>query len=530
VAFDAASPLSMIFNLGTLVISIFGMWWFYDHPRPWSWLCFIFLTLASFSLYELLAPSKTKHIVLELAGMKWTREDFCRGWLITGATGCGKTASIMMRILFGLCTYVPDWGGMALDDKGLFYRILVKMFRAFGREKHLRLIQVRPDDAPSDWKPSDTWNPLDDKTMPYSAHAKIICDVAASFSSNSHPFFSQMAQIAMEYAMRGLDVADHYVTLTQVYNVTTNDDDLKALLADLSKIEGTKAKEAAEVDEYFLTRFLTLPPDTLGGLRGEMVRYLKFFTDERLAEIFSPKRGTVSLEDMDKSQVLCISIPQKYATERHYINTLAKFYFYLHALRRFDLHDHEMAKRTLLVLVSDENQNIVTASEHGMSDYKIVDRIREAGATIVAATQSPTSYFPAFKAKDKAMTYMNNLRNRVICTAADKEGAEISANLLPPVHMWERTFSSGRGGSGSNRKRVWKPPFEWGQLIRLKKFECIVQHCERGIRHCVLAPINERGIVPDWYKGKVKQIEQDHTSLRAETVIIAPFQMPNDKN
>ena len=147
-----------------------------------------------------------------------------------------------------------------------------------------------------------------------------------------------------------------------------------------------------------------------------------------------------------------------------------------------------------------------------------MDRIREAGATIVAAKQSPTSYFPAFKAKDKAMTYMNNLRNRVICTAADKEGAEISANLLPPVHMWERTFSSGRGGSGSSRKRVWKPPFEWGQLIRLKKFECIVQHCERGIRHCVLAPINERGVVPDWYRGKVKQIEQDHSSLRAETV------------
>ncbi len=208
---------------------------------------------------------------------------------ITGATGSGKTASIIMRILFGLCTHVPDWGGMALDDKGLFYRILVKMFRFFGRENHLRLIQVRPDDAPADWKPSDTWNPLDDKTMPYSAHAKIICDVAASFSSNSHPFFSQMAQIAMEYAMRGLDVADHYVTLTQVYNVTTNDDDLKALLTDLSKIEGALAREAAEVDEYFTTRFLTLPPETLGGLRGEMVRYLKFFTDERLAEIFSPK-------------------------------------------------------------------------------------------------------------------------------------------------------------------------------------------------------------------------------------------------
>jgi hypothetical protein len=219
---------------------------------------------------------------------------------------------------------------------------------------------------------------------------------------------------------------------------------------------------------------------------------------------------------MDKSHVLCISIPQKYATERHYINTLAKFYFYLYALRRFDLPEQEIANRTLLVLVSDENQNIVTASEEGMSDYKIVDRIREAGATIVAATQSPTSYFPAFKAKDKAMTYMNNLRNRVICTAADKEGAEISANLLPPIHIWERTFNSGRGGSGSTRKRVWKPPFEWGQLIRLKKFECIVHHCEHGFKRIKLAPISERGVVPEWYNGKAQKVEKERTTLRAE--------------
>jgi hypothetical protein len=63
---------------------------------------------------------------------------------------------------------------------------------------------------------------------------------------------------------------------------------------------------------------------------------------------------------------------------------------------------------------------------------------------------------------------------------------------------------------------VWKPPFEWGQLIRLKKFECIVQHCERGIKRCILAPINERGVVPDWYKGNVKKIEEGYTSLRAE--------------
>ena len=34
-----------------------------------------------------------KSAVVELAGFRWTRADFCRGWLITGDTGSGKTRS-----------------------------------------------------------------------------------------------------------------------------------------------------------------------------------------------------------------------------------------------------------------------------------------------------------------------------------------------------------------------------------------------------------------------------------------------------
>jgi hypothetical protein len=33
-----------------------------------------------------------RRIVVRLAAFAWTREDFCRGWLITGDTGSGKTA------------------------------------------------------------------------------------------------------------------------------------------------------------------------------------------------------------------------------------------------------------------------------------------------------------------------------------------------------------------------------------------------------------------------------------------------------
>ncbi len=86
-ALVAVRPLSMFLNLGTLFVSVFAIWWFYDQPRPWAWVCFLFLVLGTHALYDLLVPRKSKTVVLELAGMKWTREDFCRGWLVTVATG-----------------------------------------------------------------------------------------------------------------------------------------------------------------------------------------------------------------------------------------------------------------------------------------------------------------------------------------------------------------------------------------------------------------------------------------------------------
>src|SRR5207244_5340316 len=78
-----------------------------------------------------------------------------------------------------------------------------------------------------------------------------------------------------------------------------------------------------------------------------------------------------------------------------YIDTLSLHdalpIYYSHALRRFDKSKSERAKHNLLILWADEAQRFMTASEDGTSDYNCVDVIREAGATIVAATQSTRS-------------------------------------------------------------------------------------------------------------------------------------------
>jgi hypothetical protein len=55
--------------------------------------------------------SSRKSAVVELAGFRWTRADFCRGWLITGDTGSGKTRSGITPLLFQVFKNEP--GGAA---------------------------------------------------------------------------------------------------------------------------------------------------------------------------------------------------------------------------------------------------------------------------------------------------------------------------------------------------------------------------------------------------------------------------------
>jgi hypothetical protein len=104
-------------------------------------------------------------IIVRLNGFAWSREDFCRGWLITGDTGSGKTRSGINQLPFQVFTNGPKWGGLCIDDKGVYWETLVEMAMHFHREKDLILVQIRPDDPPDDWKPAHTFNLISDSSI-----------------------------------------------------------------------------------------------------------------------------------------------------------------------------------------------------------------------------------------------------------------------------------------------------------------------------------------------------------------------------
>ena len=52
-----------------------------------------------FAAFALLVPEPKRRIVARLKGLRWKRSQFCRGWLITGDTGSGKTSSGINQLL-----------------------------------------------------------------------------------------------------------------------------------------------------------------------------------------------------------------------------------------------------------------------------------------------------------------------------------------------------------------------------------------------------------------------------------------------
>ena len=437
-------------------------------------------------------------VVLRMGGLTWRMDDFCRGWLITGQTGSGKTQAAINTMLWQVSTHCPTWGGVCVDDKGVYWETLRDMFRHLGRADDLILLQVRPDGALSDWKPAHTFNFLDNPHLPWSAKAKIVCDVAAALGQrNEQSFFRTQAQVQIEFAFRVLEAVQLPVTLDNAYEFLTSDNMLTQLMEMIAEHDSSRTKALLE---HYQDALKSQPPEQLGGVKTTVANYLKVFTDADITAVFCAPKSSFSFDAIDQGKVICVAIPQRYQVERRYINTLLKLTFYSHALRRFDRPEATRAGNNLLIFWADEAQKIVTASEDGMSDYNVVDVIRQANATVVASTQSYLSLIPPMQDETKAKVFIANMANRVTFSAADEDSAKIAADTLGKRKAKKRTT----GYSGGKRNVSWteedKYLVEPHELRRLRKFQAIVQHCESGFRRVKLPPLGTDGRVPAWYR------------------------------
>ncbi len=439
-----------------------------------------------------------KSAVVELAGFRWTRADFCRGWLITGDTGSGKTRSGITPLLFQVFKNEPGWGGLCIDDKGLYWETLQEMARHFGRENDLILLQVRPDGAAPTWQPQHTYNLTSDRSIPYNTFAKAVIDTASSLGqAGDKGFFKNQAQVHIARALEVLREIRADVTLENAYHLLIDERDLQEALEDLEASTASSAR--LELVSHFRNRFLNQPPEQIGGVKETIANYLQAFVTPNIAQVFCPAANTFDFAEIDRGKIICVAMPQKFQTERRYVNTFLKMLFYTHALRRFDKQKEERQRDNLIVLWADEAQRFVTASEEGMSDYNCVDVIREAQATVVAAAQSSSSFIPPL-GREKARVFTLNLRNRLIFKAADEEGALESADFLGKKSVIKKSWGYSGGKMSRNFSEQEEHKIKPHVLRNLPKHTCILVHSEGGHKRKLLPPLEPNGNVSPWFR------------------------------
>ncbi|MFZ0436062.1 MAG: type IV secretion system DNA-binding domain-containing protein [Chthoniobacterales bacterium] len=461
---------------------------------PYSWLVVAFS--AAFGAWSLFGESHAGNVVVRLGGLSWSMEDFVRGWLITGRTGSGKTQSGINTITYQIFQNVKNWGGVCLDQKGLYWEILVRMAARFGRSDDLILLQARPTGESVLWRPPHTINITGNPDVPSSTYAKVIVDTALSLTGGrgGNPFFPIRAQLAIQMAFDILRHLECFVTIPNIHSLLMNQTDADALMKRLDERDDERSEELlASLQGYF-----DQPPEQFGGVQGTLSTYLEFFLNREIAEVFCADEPTFSVSEIDLGKIVCLAMPQKFQSERLYINTILKLSYYFHALSRFDKTAEEREKNNLLILFADEGQEIITGAESAFADHRAAGVIREAKATIVLATQAYTSLLGSLD-KRYADVLMLNLSNELIFTVANHDSAVIAAKNIGEHEVTEKSWGWSAGKRSYNYQTRIKPWFDAFRLRKLPRFTAIVCHCEKPFRKRLLAPITPEGNYPEWF-------------------------------
>jgi type IV secretory pathway TraG/TraD family ATPase VirD4 len=332
--------------------------------------------------------------------------------------------------------------------------------------------------------------------VPASTYAKVIVDTAVSLTGGrgGNPFFPTKAQLAIQSAFEILRHIEAYVTIPNVHRLLLFQEDSQAAMEMLMNKGDQRSNELVTAFRGYLEQ----PPEQLGGVQGTLSTYLEFFLNPEISEVFCANEPTFSVSEIDYGKIVCLAMPQKFQSERLYINTILKLSYYFHALSRFDKSAEDRELDNLIILFADEGQEIITGAESAFADHRAAGVIREARATIVLATQAYTSIHGVLD-KRHADVLMLNLSNELIFTVANHDSAVIASKNIGEREVVEKSWGWAAGKRSYNYQKKIKPFFEPYRLRKLPKFHAIIRHCEKPFCRRLVPPINPDGTYPTWF-------------------------------
>jgi len=472
-------------------------------------------------------------VALAIEQLRWSRNDFCRGWYISGATGSGKTEALKL-LMHQLCRSESDWGGLFIDEKSFFADEVLPILETYSRSNDVRELRTRPEKAAPDWKPPFCFNILGDEQVRTSQYVEAILMVAEAVASGKEDkgFFKTQAGLHIGAAIdlfRGLREWQQQVgvpreawvapTLRGIYEILTNEEDFQRLVKDrvglfVEQVPSNEAERENDASgktvlipdfrgvaptlllqaiDHFGKRYWNVrAQEQMEGVKGTITNYLRWFTDDAIHQVFGAEAANFTMSCMDEGKMIFVSLPQRYAIERRYICALLKVLAYAHARSRTPTKKNY----NLMVIWQDEAQRFIMPIDGD------VDILRQFHVTTVISTQFRAQLEKALGGKENAQPIIGNLRNRIILQAADEECAEESAKYIGKGLRRKRSYTrqgdGQRSSSYSDEIAYFIEPY---QLRQLPKFVAVF--CHAAGRHRVLqfTPLDAQGRIPKWFRG-----------------------------
>lgn len=365
-------------------------------------------------------------------------DDACQNIVVFGGIGAGKTTRVINPILFQCLSY-SDVGGLIFDIKGDFGESVDSFAGWFNRPVYK--IGVGADCVGT--------NLLKGLT-PEQAAGFLQSTFYLTGGATNDSFWIQSATALIQNTLGLLEaLGDKYYNLEKCYQYIFFEDVRKAIdimLQDVKFEEGTlEARNLANYKGYYQNVFMQMDVKMRESIKGTLSTVLSPFQNPELIDAFSGTEDDFDLSRILAGDVVLVDLPlAKWATAGKVVYTMIK-------LRFFNLLQERQVDKSLpqnyVFFMCDEYQNIISASNMGLSDLSFWDKSRSAHCVGIISTQSISAFKAAIGNPTLSDTVLANFRQKIFFKSEDVETLRYMNSLAGRVEVTRQSYNYSTGQS-----------------------------------------------------------------------------------
>ena len=192
------------------------------------------------------------------------------------------------------------------------------------------------------------------------------------------------------------------------------------MLDDVKLPEGTlAARNLANYKGYYQNVFMSMDIKMRESIKGTLSTVLSPFQNPELIDAFSGTDGDYDLARILSGDIVLVDLPlAKWATAGKVVYTMIKLRFFnLLQARQVD----KSMPQNYVFFMCDEYQNIISASNQGLSDLSFWDKSRSAHCVGIISTQSISAFKAAIGNPQLSDTVLANFRQKIFFKTEDME-------------------------------------------------------------------------------------------------------------